>query len=110
MTLGHRCAVQLEGLRQQLDTPQELYHHPVNVFVAAFIGSPAMNLVEAHVERGVAHVGDFSIRLATETHAVDGDVVVGIRPSDFELDGAADPDLPRITVRPEVVEDLGPEL
>src|SRR5579863_1974517 len=59
MTLGHRVAVLRDGILQQLDTPQELYHHPVNVFVAAFIGSPAMNLVEAHVERGVAHVGEF---------------------------------------------------
>src|SRR5258706_12183603 len=49
MTLGHRVAVMLDGVLQQLDTPQELYHHPLNIFVAAFIGSPAMNLVEAHV-------------------------------------------------------------
>jgi len=110
MTLGHRVAVLREGVLQQLDTPQELYHHPANVFVAAFIGSPAMNLVEAHVERGVAHVGEFSIPLATDTNGVDGDVVLGVRPSDFELVAAADPALPRITVHPEVVEDLGAEL
>jgi ABC-type Fe3+/spermidine/putrescine transport system ATPase subunit len=61
MTLGHRVAVLRDGVLQQLDAPQELYHHPVNVFVAAFIGSPAMNLVEAHVERGVAYVGELSI-------------------------------------------------
>jgi multiple sugar transport system ATP-binding protein len=111
MTLGHRVAVLREGVLQQLDTPQELYHHPVNVFVAAFIGSPAMNLVEAHIERGVAHVGELSIPLSTEMHGADGrDIVLGIRPTDFELDAIADPHLPRITVRPEVVEDLGPEL
>jgi multiple sugar transport system ATP-binding protein len=110
MTLGHRVAVLRDGVLQQLDTPQELYHHPVNVFVAAFIGSPAINLVEAHVERGVAHFGDFSIRLAADTDGVDGDVVLGVRPSDFELAAAADPELPRISVRPEVVEDLGAEL
>ena len=110
MTLGHRVAVLREGVLQQLDTPQELYHHPVNVFVAAFIGSPAMNLVEAHVERGVAHIGEFSIPLSTDANGIDGDVVLGIRPTDFELVAAADPDLPRITVRPEVVEDLGAEL
>jgi len=110
MTLGHRVAVLREGALQQLDTPQELYHHPVNVFVAAFIGSPAMNLVEAHVERGIAHIGEFSIPLPTDTRGIDGNVVLGVRPSDFELVAAADPDLPRITVRPEVVEDLGAEL
>ena len=66
MTLGHRVAVLRDGVLQQLDTPQQLYHHPVNVFVAAFIGSPAMNLVEAHVERGMAHVGELSIPLPTD--------------------------------------------
>jgi multiple sugar transport system ATP-binding protein len=111
MTLGHRVAVVRDGVLQQLDTPQDLYHHPVNVFVAAFIGSPAMNLVEAHIERGVAHVGELSIALPTEMHGADGrDIILGIRPTDLELDAVADPRLPRITVRPEVVEDLGPEL
>jgi multiple sugar transport system ATP-binding protein len=111
MTLGHRVAVLRDGLLQQLDTPKELYHHPLNVFVAAFIGSPAMNLVEARVDRGVAHFGELSIPLPTELHGADGrDIVLGIRPTDFELDATADPHLPRITVRPEVVEDLGPEL
>jgi multiple sugar transport system ATP-binding protein len=111
MTLGHRVAVMREGVLQQLDTPQELYHHPVNVFVAAFIGSPAMNLVEAHIERGVAHIGELSIPLPTDRHSVQGgDVVLGIRPTDFELVATADADLPRITIRPEVVEDLGAEL
>jgi len=110
MTLGHRVAVLRDGVLQQLDTPQELYHHPVNVFVAAFIGSPAMNLVEAYVERGVAHVGDFAIPLAADVDGIDGDVVLGVRPSDFELAGVADPELPRITVHLEVVEDLGAEL
>ena len=111
MTLGHRVAVLRDGVLQQLGTPQELYHHPVNVFVAAFIGSPAMNLVEAHVERGVAYVGELSLPLPTDMRSVHGgDVVLGIRPTDFELVATADPDLPRVTVRPEVVEDLGAEL
>jgi multiple sugar transport system ATP-binding protein len=111
MTLGHRVAVMRDGVLQQLDTPQELYHRPLNVFVAAFIGSPAMNLVEAHIERGIAHLGELSIPLPTDMHgAEERDVVLGIRPTDFELDATADPHLPRITVRPEVVEDLGPEL
>src|SRR6266700_3863984 len=110
MTLGHRVAVLRDSVLQQLDTPQQLYHHPVNVFVAAFIGSPAMNLVEAHVERGVAYVGELLIPLPADVRSGDGDFVLGIRPTDFELVATADPDLPRITVRPEVVEDLGAEL
>jgi multiple sugar transport system ATP-binding protein len=111
MTLGHRVAVLRDGVLQQLDAPQKLYQHPVNVFVAAFIGSPAMNLVEAHVERGTVYVGELSIPLPTDMHSPAGrDIVLGIRPTDFELVATADPDLPRITVRPEVVEDLGAEL
>jgi len=59
----------------------------------------------------VAYIGELSIPLPTDAHGVDaGDVVLGIRPTDFELVATADPDLPRITVRPEVVEDLGAEL
>src|SRR6266853_2936963 len=82
MTLGHRVAVLREGVLQQLDAPRELYHHPVNVFVAAFIGSPAMNLVEAHVERGVAHVGELSIPLPADMQGADGrDIVLGILPT-----------------------------
>jgi multiple sugar transport system ATP-binding protein len=112
MTLGHRVAVLRDGVLQQLDTPHELYHRPINVFVAAFIGSPAMNLVEARVERGVVHAGnELSTPLPADIGVVDdGDVILGIRPTDFELAVAADPQLPRITVRPEVVEDLGAEL
>jgi multiple sugar transport system ATP-binding protein len=75
------------------------------------IGSPTMNLVEAHVERGVAYLGELSLPLPTDMHSVHGgDVVLGIRPPDFELVATADPDLPRVTVRPEVVEDVGAEL
>jgi multiple sugar transport system ATP-binding protein len=112
MTLGHRVAVLRDGVLQQLDTPQQLYHHPINIFVAAFIGSPAMNLIEARVERGVAYAGsELAIPLPPDAGYVDErDIVLGIRPTDFELSGAADAELPRITVRPEVVEDLGAEL
>ena len=49
MTLGDRVAVMRDGILQQVDTPQNLYRHPANLFVAAFIGSPPMNLVEATV-------------------------------------------------------------
>src|SRR4029450_10148963 len=50
MTLGDRVAVMRAGLLQQVDTPRELYNHPRNIFVAGFIGSPAMNFFTAHVE------------------------------------------------------------
>ena len=52
MTLGDRVAVMRDGVLQQVDTPQNLYKHPANLFVAGFIGSPSMNLVEAEVDGG----------------------------------------------------------
>ena len=64
MTLGQRVAVMRDGLLQQVDTPHDLYHHPKNLFVAAFIGSPSMNLVDAHVEDGRVRFADFDIPLA----------------------------------------------
>ncbi len=64
MTLGQRAAVMRDGRIQQVDTPQGLYWSPVNLFVAAFIGSPSMNLVEANVADGVLHFAGFSLPLA----------------------------------------------
>src|SRR5829696_3179418 len=63
MTLGTRVAVMRDGTVQQVDTPQTLYREPVNLFVAAFIGSPSMNLVEATVDRDVAEFAGFRIPL-----------------------------------------------
>jgi multiple sugar transport system ATP-binding protein len=112
MTLGQRVAVLRGGVLQQVDTPQNLFHRPVNLFVAAFIGSPAMNLVEARVERGVMHFADYAVPVAPGSPLADQtrQVILGIRPSDFEHAAAAEADLPRITVRPDVVEDLGAEM
>ena len=66
MTLGQRVAVMRDGRLQQVDTPQDLYHRPMNLFVAAFIGSPSMNLVEATIEDGKASFGGFEIPLRGE--------------------------------------------
>jgi multiple sugar transport system ATP-binding protein len=112
MTLGHRVAVLRDGLLQQVDTPHQLFHHPCNLFVAAFIGSPSMNLVDAHVEGGVVRFAGFEVPLPPGSPLAQStrDVVLGIRPTDFELAAAAADDLPRLTVRAEVVEDLGSEL
>ena len=82
MTLGQRVAVMRGGVLQQCDTPEQLFDHPANLFVAAFIGSPAMNLVEAHGEGGEARFG--SCRLPS---AFDGRFVLGIRPHDLRLGG-----------------------
>jgi multiple sugar transport system ATP-binding protein len=112
MTLGDRVAVMHDGVLQQCDTPQNLFHAPTNLFVATFIGSPAMNVVEAEVADGVVKFGSFQVPLPNG-HPAFGEagrhVILGIRPSDFEDDAFAPPGLPRIDVRCRVVEDLGSE-
>jgi multiple sugar transport system ATP-binding protein len=112
MTLGQRVAVLRDGLLQQVDTPQQLFRRPANLFVAAFIGSPSMNLVEADVDGDTVRFADAALRLPPGSPIAgrDGRVILGIRPSDFEYDAVADPGLPRLRVRADVVEDLGAEL
>jgi len=107
MTLGQRVAVMRDGRIQQVDTPQELYSRPANLFVAAFIGSPAMNLVEAEIARGQLRFGDYAIPLSGATTPSHGKVIAGLRPEAFEDAAFAEPDLPRIDVKVEVVEELG---
>jgi multiple sugar transport system ATP-binding protein len=107
MTLGQRVAVMRDGRIQQVDTPQELYARPANLYVAAFIGSPAMNLVEAVIDGGQIHFGGYSIPLPATDATPSGQVVAGIRPEAFEDAAFADPSLPRIDVKVEVVEELG---
>ncbi len=107
MTLGQRVAVLRDGRIQQVATPQELYARPTNVFVAAFIGSPAMNLVEAEVEGGALHFGGYTIPLPPGSAVPAGRVIAGLRPEVFEDGAHADPSLPRLDVRVEVVEELG---
>jgi len=107
MTLGQRVAVMRDGRIQQVDTPQELYARPANLYVAAFIGSPAMNLVEAEVAGGQVRFDGYAIPLPEGGRQPVGRVVVGIRPEAFEDAAFADPSLPRIDVKAEVVEELG---
>jgi multiple sugar transport system ATP-binding protein len=113
MTLGQRVAVMRDGRIQQVDTPQVLYSEPANLFVAAFIGSPAMNLVEAELVDGRAEFGGFSIPLDEDrrpTGTGHGRVILGIRPEDFEDASLSSPTLPRLQVEAAVVEDLGAEV
>jgi multiple sugar transport system ATP-binding protein len=107
MTLGQRVAVMRDGRIQQVDTPQALYARPANLYVAAFIGSPAMNLVEAEVGNGRLRFGGHEIPLPATATTPSGQVIVGIRPEAFEDGAFADPSLPRIDVTVEVVEELG---
>jgi multiple sugar transport system ATP-binding protein len=107
MTLGQRVAVMRDGRIQQVDTPQELYQRPANLFVAAFIGSPAMNLVEAEIAGGEVRFGGYAIPLPAAGAPPAGRVIAGLRPEAFEDAAFADTVLPRIDVQVEVVEELG---
>jgi len=106
MTLGQRVAVMRDGRVLQVDSPQELYARPRNLFIASFIGSPAMNLVEATVDGDGVSFGQFRVPLPPERRPPSGRVVLGIRPESFE-DAAFAPGLPTMRVDVEVLEDLG---
>jgi multiple sugar transport system ATP-binding protein len=109
MTLGERVAVLRDGVLQQVDRPQRLFNYPANLFVAAFIGSPSMNLVEAEITHGRARFGGHELPLAQAPAVPNGKVIVGVRPTDFEHAATADPSLPRLRVQVDVVEELGAE-
>jgi multiple sugar transport system ATP-binding protein len=110
MTLGQRVTVMRNGLVQQVGRPQELYRDPANLFVAAFLGSPSMNLVEATVDDDHVEFAGFRLPLAPNRRPVrPGRVILGIRPDDFEAVAHADPGLPAIDVEVAVLEELGSE-
>jgi multiple sugar transport system ATP-binding protein len=112
MTLGERVAILRDGTLQQCDAPETLFDRPANLFVAGFIGSPAMNLVEADIDDGKACFGGFELPLPQDAiaRAHGRRIVLGVRPSDFSLPGPhGDPSRPSIVVRPSVVERLGSE-
>jgi multiple sugar transport system ATP-binding protein len=110
MTLGQRVAVMRDGKIQQVDQPQKLYDDPTNLFVAAFIGSPAMNLGETSVGGDSVGIGGYTIPLDREHRprfAREGRAIVGIRPEAFEDAEFSASGLPQIEVRVEVLEELG---
>ncbi|WP_030923441.1 ABC transporter ATP-binding protein [Streptosporangium amethystogenes] len=125
MTLGDRVCVLRDGLLQQVDTPQNLFDKPVNLFVAGFMGSPSMNFVNAELVRGdggaaVAFAG-FKLPVPNETFAekrgldqyFGKKIILGIRPSDFDDSIAANGasgGWTRLQVRAEVTEELGSEI
>ncbi|MFV0243982.1 MAG: ABC transporter ATP-binding protein [Qingshengfaniella sp.] len=83
MTLADRVVVMNKGKIQQVGTPTEIYDHPANTFVASFIGSPAMNLVEGRLENGVFQ-GD-GIRVEGLPVQISGDITLGFRAEDAEI-------------------------
>ena len=105
MTMGDRVAVLDRGVLQQIDSPRRMYDHPNNVFVAGFIGSPAMNLLEEKLtDQGVQFGGAvLPVDRATLSDTDQSTVTVGVRPEDLELVG----DEQGIAVEVDVVEELG---
>jgi multiple sugar transport system ATP-binding protein len=119
MTMGDRVAVMSQGLLQQVDAPQRLYDRPENLFVAGFIGTPPMNLLEAtaHVNGGVSidlgghtlAIADEAVRNYPRIRDYDGrPVIVGLRAGDLHPGSGRD-DLPELTARVDLVEALGGE-
>ncbi|WP_328766684.1 ABC transporter ATP-binding protein [Streptomyces sp. NBC_00286] len=119
MTLGDRVVVMRQGLVQQIGAPAELYDSPRNIFVAGFIGSPAMNFLNATLETGVLRspVGDLPLddrtRQALERQKVPREVIIGLRPEAFEDAALAhdrDRTGPAFTATVEVLESLGSDV
>jgi len=109
MTLGQRVAVMRDGRILQIDEPQRLYREPQDLFVAGFIGSPAMNLVEARIDGGEVVFGELRIRLDARRAPTktSGRVVLGMRPESFEDAAFASSELPTLEVHVAVLEELG---
>ncbi len=118
MTLGDRVAVMRAGELQQVGTPQELYNEPVNLFVAGFIGSPAMNFTAATVEGDTVKLPFVEAPLSDDLKKALGDdrsgrkVIAGLRPGDFEDADLIDPDEGGVTFETEIdlIESMGSEL
>ncbi len=105
MTMGDRVAVMKDGYLQQVDTPLGLYDRPVNLFVAGFIGSPQMNLIEATAVDGDAKIGGYTVPVdPTASRKMSGKVTVGVRPEAWRMVSENDGGMP---IKVTVVEELG---
>lgn len=105
MTMGDRVAVMKLGVLQQVDTPLALYDKPANLFVAGFIGSPQMNLMEGAAADGQAKIGDYKVPVdRAAASKMQGNVTVGVRPEAWRVVSESEGGLP---VKVTVVEELG---
>jgi multiple sugar transport system ATP-binding protein len=116
MTMGDRIAVMRDGILQQVGTPQELYDHPVNIFVAGFIGSPSMNFATAKADGKDLMLGGAKLVLtgeparAAETRPSGANVLIGFRPEHLELaNGTSLENTVQFPAKVDVVEYLGNE-
>jgi len=93
MTMGTMIALMRDGVVQQFGTPREIYLDPANTFVARFIGTPPMNLIEGRIERGSLRIGEGSFPLPAHLTALAGSeqhVLVGIRPNSLKIVGSGE--------------------
>ena len=91
LTMSSQIAVMKEGVLQQLDSPDKIYHFPANLFVADFIGNPKVNLLEGSVDgKNTVKVEDFTI--SVDTRSATGQVVIALRPEDIHILSKPDPD------------------
>ncbi len=118
MTMGDRIVVLKDGVIQQVASPLELYNQPVNLFVAGFIGSPAMNFIRGHLKRNGSlkfATDDFEIELNAEhqqrlKNYSKNEVILGIRPEHFQIVAQSQQqNQPHISARVEVIEPMGAE-
>jgi multiple sugar transport system ATP-binding protein len=112
MTMGDRIAVMSDGLLQQVGPPPELYMHPVNKFVAAFIGSPAMNFATVHADQGKLKMGSHLLHLTGSRAKIAQDrhgrpLELGFRPEDLEIANGTGDGAVRFPAKVDVVEYLG---
>ncbi|MHB2156548.1 ABC transporter ATP-binding protein [Calditrichota bacterium GD2] len=118
MTMGDRIVVLKDGVIQQVASPLELYNHPVNLFVAGFIGSPAMNFIKGQLQRNGSlkfKTADFVLDLTPQhqeklKHYAKNEVIIGIRPEHFQIvTNGQFKDWPRLDALIEVIEPMGSE-
>ena len=115
MTMGDRIAVMRDGVLQQVGTPKELYDHPANLFVAGFIGSPAMNFMKARTDGSDLNVAEVRLELAGKAAEIvsnrqtGSEMTVGFRPEHLELGSGVTGPAVRIPANVDVVEFLGDE-
>jgi multiple sugar transport system ATP-binding protein len=113
MTLGTRVAVLREGVIQQVDTPQRLYHRPANTFVASFIGSPPMNFFSGVLVEGALELGTFRFELSEgvlgRLRVRGGAVLAGLRPEHFQDARLSNGAATTVPADVEITEQLGPE-
>ncbi|MFC6011483.1 ABC transporter ATP-binding protein [Nocardia lasii] len=102
MTMGDRVAVLKDGVLQQCASPRDLYRDPANMFVAGFMGSPAMNLFTLPVDNGIVTLGGYPVRVPRAVADTGGNsVVLGIRPEHLEVGNGG------LEIEVDVVEELG---